>query len=58
MRRPLNISYDNTYLDVKDDAANVGGGVATIVVAAPKVVAFVSVDAGGSKIASSKKNDC
>jgi hypothetical protein len=45
MRRPLNISYDMTYLDVGDDATNIGG-------VAPNVVAIVSVDVGVSKMAS------
>ncbi len=44
-----------TYLDVGDDAASFGGGVAATVVIARNVVAIVYVDASGSKIARSKK---
>jgi hypothetical protein len=49
MRRPLNISDDI------GDAVNIGGGVAATVFVAPNGVAIVFVDAGGSKLARSKK---
>jgi len=56
MRGPLlNISDDMTYLYVASDAANIGVVVVATVFVATDVVAYVFVDAGGSKLASSKK---
>ena len=55
MRGRLNISNDMTYLYVAGDAANFGVVVVATIFVAPDVGAIVFVDAGGSKLASSKK---